>query len=179
MARLRKEKKAFVEAMTKEADNIRALRAIVQNVVVPSIRRFNARVLNKKLCDHIKETANDPFVSASICTENGGKKVLKVQRHTFVQGYNDYDEFSVEIKFMRFDTSCTARIDAEKTIDIEAITRWLDSRRESADMCDDAIANFDKYFEMAQKLQAEIDEWGKVNYHFRHNIRFFVPYSFD
>lgn len=177
MVKLRKDKETFVKETTKRAKNLRKMRAIIEDFVVPSIRRFDGRALNKKICDHIKEVANDPNIEASISTDFWGKKQLEVRLFTKPGNYSDYFNFVIELKSMYIDGSTTARIDANSTIDIPAFIKRLNYFSEDAKLCDDAVERFDEYLEMADRMQEQINAWRKVNQQFRCNVRFYTPYG--
>lgn len=159
---LQKTKETIIEHAKEEAGRYKEMIRLVQDVIVPGIRRNDGRVLNKNLCNYIKAAANNANVQVTLSAAaniNGNRELIVLLSQTHI--------FTLDIKTWLDGERNTPRIDADSTIDMDGfIIPFLDSCWHCVREREDVIENINMYMEKAMHFLSEIDQWHELPYSF-------------
>lgn len=174
----KREKEEFIKHMNSRHDAALKTIEIVEDIVIPVLREFDRKVLNKKLVQAMEARCDDKLVlfssvpSARHC-EFGG---IKVMRYVYPSNYTIYDSIIIKVDEDDFGEYKSYRINAEDTIANPELKCDLERLRKNAEDYTDAIKNYDAIMKLAEEIHEKIEQIGTLNWYVLNNLEFSNKY---
>lgn len=133
------------------------------NVVLPAIKKFDGKVLNKRFWDYL----NAELAKVSRCYQVfTGTYVQHAYELRYKAQEFDYNDFEA-IRFIVF-TDDNKRIDATKSAEMTA--KWLEGFDEGTTARQESVDNYDEYMKIATALDNAVKAYNALPFPFRRNF---------
>lgn len=159
----RKSKSEFISEMNKRIDKRNELLDFYNNVFLPTLKKFDGKVYNIRLIKALREQTTDNSLWWITERSNSGEIEIRLRMGSF--NYNDYESLWVKCLLNE-----DYRIDYEKSVGDYYAKSWLENFKKGIDEYQDTIDNYDKYMEIADKLENALKEYNKMPHKFRGHL---------
>ena len=172
------EKPVFINRVKNEIECRELLAQFFNTSYKDILSKFNGKVFNKRVINAIetelKKLHSRGFIAAGDFSAGDPYSNYKNSYYNITIGvysdrYNYVDKETITTKILLTDAG---RVDYEKTVGEKYVNIWLENFCEYTDEARDAIANYDKYFEVAKAVESAINNYKNLPFRFRQNIRF-------
>ena len=159
----RKSKSEFISEMNKRIGKRNELLEFYNNVFLPTLKKFDGKVYNIRLIKALREQITDNSLWWITERSNSGEIEIRLRMGSF--NYNDYESLWVKCLLNE-----DYRIDYEKSVGDYYAKSWMENFKKGIDEYQDTIDNYDKYMEIADKLESALKEYNKMPHKFRGHL---------
>jgi hypothetical protein len=148
--------------LNRRIEILKELQTIYENIVVPTINKFNGKVYNIRFIKALREAINDNLVN-----------VYEMDYNNFVKIEKRYERFNYtksETMYVEVCVNKEGRIDAELTFESKGHKNNVGHIGKAIETTQDTLDNFEGYLSQARELYDRIEEFNRLPYEFRKNV---------
>ena len=157
-----KSKQNFIAQVEREIEVRENLISWYEQVFLPTLKKFDGKVYSKR------------FITA---LDNQKEDLMSIRPleydHIVIEGYHrkmNYVDRECLYAMVKLDNE--GRIDYNTSINDGIGKKWIEGFIQTTEELKQAIEKYDEYIKIAKDLANKLEEYSKLNYRFRKNIKF-------
>ena len=155
-------KEVFVAQVQNEIERREELLKYREEIFLPTLKKFDGKVYNKRFITALQEGANERMWVKSLEYDH-----IEVQNRRDKYSYTDCEFIYFMVKLN------DGRIDYDASTNNAIGIAWIDNFVKYTDELRDAINNYDAHWDSAMRLANEIAKYADVPHRFRETIHFY------
>lgn len=161
----KRNKEELINKLQKKIITCNVLKQFVTDVVFPTLKKFDGKVLNKRFYDTINNEIDGIYKTYNIFVRKVVYRELDIIARLDEFAYNECVTYVI-----RMDLDDDKRIDYDKIMNDKIGTAWRGDFDKNTANYKSTIDNYDKFMEVAERLESLIKEYNDLPYSFRDNI---------
>ena len=160
---LNKDKETAISEIKRMVELNKQLQSIYDEIVVPTIKKFNGKVYNIRFIKALREAIKDEMVWVKEMDSWNNEIQINAKYERW--NYSHYETLYFRLVFNE-----NGRIDADATLAKESNKKCVSNLQKHIDTAEDTLKNFDTYLNAIRDLYDMIKKVNDLPYTFRGNV---------